>query len=431
MLPLVAIGVVGAIVRVAYVLAVGQDVELGLTDASFYTVAADLLARGEGYVDIWRSFEFGEGELLRTAHHPPGWPAFLAPFSWLGADGELAHRLVGACLGGVVVVLVGLLARRVAGARAGLVAAALAAIHPTLVAADGSLMAETLAGALGLVVLLLGFRVASRAGLGVALALGLAIGAAALVRGESLALLVLVGLPVAVAVVRGREVDVARGLRVLGVAAIGVVAVVGPWAARNQAVLGEWIPISTNESTVLAGANCPPAYEGPGLGGWDLSCVQPTAEGEVADAARWREEGIDHLRANADRLPAVVPVRVLRTYGLWDPLGADAEGRHEGTQRAGNLVWLALLLPGGIAGAVVLARRRARLDLALLLAPVAAATAVSVLGFGMLRFRHPIELSAIVLTAIAVVALLDRRRGGDDAVDCAPLTPCPHSAPGR
>jgi len=424
-LPLVAIGVAGAALRVAYVLALGRHVDLGLSDASFYSVAADLLAEGEGYVDIWRSFEFGEGELLATAHHPPGWPAFLAPFSAVGLDGELAHRLVGAVLGGAVVVLVGLVARRAAGARAGLVAAGLAAVHPTLIAADGSLMAETLAGALVLVALLLGLRVARRPTPPVALALGGAVGLGALVRGEALALLALVALPVAVAVARRSRpggFDLGRGTAVLALSLVGALAVVGPWTLRNARVLGEPIPISTNESTVLAGANCPPAYEGPGLGGWDLSCVQPTAEGEVADSDRWREEGLDHLRANLDRVPVVVPVRLLRTYGVWDPLGTDAEGRHDGTQRAGNLAWLAILLPAGVAGAVVLARRGERLLLVVLLAPVASATFVTVVGFGMIRFRHPIELSALVLAGVAADAARRRRR--------SPVAPAPPAVVG-
>ena len=44
-----------------------------------------------------------------------------------------------ALVGTVTVVLVGLLARRVAGERAGLIAAAVAAVYPLLWLADGSL----------------------------------------------------------------------------------------------------------------------------------------------------------------------------------------------------------------------------------------------------------------------------------------------------
>ena len=44
--------------------------------------------------------------------------------------------------------IVALLGRRLAGERAGLIAAGIAAIYPTLIAADGALMSETLYGLL-------------------------------------------------------------------------------------------------------------------------------------------------------------------------------------------------------------------------------------------------------------------------------------------
>lgn len=410
MTPLVAIGLLGAAVRVAYTLALGQHVELGVSDASFYSAAANNLADGHGYTDIWRSITEG-GELLGTAHHPPGWPALLSLFSLVGVESQLGHRLVGAALGGAVVVLVGVVASRIAGRTTGIVGAALAALHPTLIAADGSLMSETLAGFLLLAVLLVALAAGRRATHGRAVALGALIGAAALVRSEALQYLVLVAVPVAVvAARRAPSRRVARALRFGAGAALGIAAVVLPWTARNAVLFDRFVPISINDSTVLAGANCDRAYEGPGIGGWHVGCVRSTGGTEVEDAAAWRADGLEYLVEHRDRLPAVVGARVLRTWGLWEPLTPVAEGRHEGTQTAGNLVWLAVLLPGGIAGTVVLARRRQLLELWLVLSPVAATTVVTVAGFGMLRFRHPMELSAVVLTAVAVDAVLRRRR---------------------
>lgn len=404
MRPLVLIGVAGALVRVAYTLLLGQHVELGISDATFYSGAANLLAQGEGFVDIWRSLL--EGETLRTAHHPPGWPAFLAPFSLAGIESELGHRLVGAILGGVVVVALGLVAARVAGRSAGLLAAGIAALHPTLVAADGSLMAETLAGLLVLAVVLLGLSTAADPRWPVAWALGAAIGVGALVRGEALMYVGLVAVPVAVVV--GRRRSPAAGLRVGLLAVAGVLVVVAPWVVRNTLLFDEVVLISTNDSTVVAGANCEPAYRGPGIGGWHLDCIQPVGGSEVEEAAVWRRQGLDYLNDNRDRLPLVVAARMARTWGFYDAFPPVAEGRHVGTQAVGNVVWLVVLLPGAVAGAIVLGRRRRLVELGLLLAPVAAATAVSILGFGMLRFRHPMELSAVVLTAIAVATLWPR-----------------------
>lgn len=428
--PLLCIGAVAAAIRIAYTWFLARDVELGISDATFYSGAANLLARGDGYVDVWRSL--AEGEILRTAHHPPGWPAFLSVFSLLGVESEAGHRLVGAVLGAVVVVLVGLVAWRVGGRRAGLVAAGLAAVHPTLVAADGSLMSETLAGAFVLLIVLAGFRLLDAPGPARAVVLGLAIGAGALVRGEALFHLVLVGLLVAVVAARRAPDTVRTFLRVGVPVAAGVVAIVLPWTVRNTLLFDEVVLISINDSTVLAGANCDAAYSGRDIGSWRIDCVQSTGGTEVEEAAVWREQGIDHIRSNLDRLPAVVGARLTRTWGLRDVLDPVAEGRHVGTQTIGNVAWLAVLLPGGVVGAVVLGRRRRLVELGLVVAPVAAATAITVLGFGMVRFRHPIELSAVVLTGVAVAALLERRGGGGgDGADCAPLTPCPHSEPGR
>ena len=404
---LLLVGLAAAAIRVVYTLALGQHVELGVSDASFYSAAANHLAAGDGYIDIWRSIV--EAELMRTAHHPPGWPALLSVASLLGIESQLGHRLVGALLGGVVVVVVGLLGRRLVGRPVGLVAAVLAALHPTLVAADGSLMAETLAGLLLLVVLLVARETALRPAAGRALLLGVAIGLAALVRGEALLHLGLVVLPVAAMAARRGGAGQARTfVRVSALALVGTIAVVAPWTVRNTLLFDRVVLLSINDSTVLAGANCDPAYEGPGIGTWHVSCVAvPAGEGgtEAEEAAIWRERGLDHIRQHRDRLPAVVTARVLRTWGLWDVFPPPPEGRHAGTQHAGNVFWLALLVPGGIAGGVVLARRRRHLELWLLLSPVVAATVVSVVGFGMIRFRHPMELSAVVLTAVAVVAL--------------------------
>lgn len=419
--PLLLIGLGAAAIRVGYTLALARHVELGISDASFYSGAANHLARGDGYIDFWRSVF--EPTLVRTAHHPPGWPALLSVFSLLGVESELGHRLVGAVLGGLVVVLLGLVAWRVAGRRAGLVAAGLAAIHPTLVAADGSLMSETLAGGFVLLVVLAGLWTAQRPTPGRALALGLVIGGGALVRGEALLYLLLIAVPVAVTAAHRSPEAVRTFLRIGIPAAAGVVAVVAPWTVRNALLFDDVVLISTNDSTVLAGANCDAAYEGPGIGSWHLDCIRPVSGTEAEQAATWRADGLHHARAHAERLPAVVAARVARTWGVFQAFPPEAEGRHVGTQTAGNVVWLAVLLPGGVAGAVVLARRRRFLPLGMLLAPVAAATVVSVLGFGMLRFRHPMELVAVVLTAVAASALLGRRgAGGDAPAGCAPLS---------
>jgi 4-amino-4-deoxy-L-arabinose transferase-like glycosyltransferase len=409
---LVVIGLLAVAVRVAYTLALGQHVDLGISDASFYSAAANHLADGDGYIDIWRTLAEGglDGEPIRTAHHPPGWPALLSVPSLFGVESQLGHRLVGAVIGGIVVVLIGILARQVAGRTVGLVAAGLAAAHPTLIAADGSLMSETLAGAAVLGVLLAALAAWRRPDRRTVALLGALVGLAALVRGEGLIYGAVLAVPVVWVAARRAGLparDVATRLAIL---VAGGVLVVAPWTVRNVVLFDEVVLISINDSTVLAGANCPSTYAGPELGGWDVNCVAPVGGNEVEEAAVWREQGLEHLRANVDRLPAVVAARLARTAGVWEPLEATAEGRHEGTQAVGNVVWLVVLAPGAVLGAAVLARRRRRAELLVLLAPVAATLVVTVVGFGMLRFRHSAELAAVVLTAVGATAVAHRWR---------------------
>lgn len=408
---LVAIAAAGLAVRVAYTVRLGQHVDLGISDADFYSGGANALADGQGYIDVFRALQTGRA--LPTAHHPPGWPAVLAVFSALGVESELGHRLVGCLVGAVAVFVVGRLGRRIGGRAVGLISAGLAALHPTLVAADGSLMAETLSGLLVLLVLLAALRTVDRSSAARALLVGLTIGAAALVRGEALLYLPLVVVPLAVCVARRSGRSVRALARVGGVATVGVVALVLPWTARNLVQLDGFVLISTNESTVLAGANCDRTYYGSDVGGWQFDCVarHPDPISEVEQAALWRRQGSTYLRQHTTRLPFVLTQRVLRTWGLRADPGPAPEGRDAGVQRVGSIVWVAALLPLGTAGAVLVARRRSRIELALLLAPVGAATFISVAGFGMLRFRHTMELVALVLTAVTVDALLGRLAG--------------------
>src|SRR5690606_38331415 len=90
-----------------------------------------------------------------TAGHPPAWTVTLAFFSLLGFDSVTEHQLIGAAVGTVGVVLVGLAAREVArGVHPGpfddvrarradaiaLVAAGIAAVYPFLWINDALVM---------------------------------------------------------------------------------------------------------------------------------------------------------------------------------------------------------------------------------------------------------------------------------------------------
>src|SRR3712207_5041624 len=110
-LAVVAAGALGVRVAAAFV---ARD-HLVQGDAMVFHQVAQNLADGEGFQQAFAP--------APTAEHPPGWEVALALANLAGGNGYLSHRLLGAAIGTVTVVLIGLLARRIAGPRVGLVAA--------------------------------------------------------------------------------------------------------------------------------------------------------------------------------------------------------------------------------------------------------------------------------------------------------------------
>ena len=370
-------------------------------DPRFFHLTANLLVDGHGYIAPVPFL--ASGTVYPSAEHPPGWSAVLAVFSAVGGRSYEVHELVGCAVGAGLVVCAGLLGRRVGGVRAGTAAAVIAALYPVYVALDGSLMSEP-PYALGVAVcMVLAFRAADGPTLRRAALLGVAIGATVLVRGEALGLLVVLAIP---AVLAARERRVAR----LAVVWLAALVVFVPWCVRNATTFDRPMLVSSEDGPVIAGANCPLTYSGRDTGYWHSACVGLRAEFNPAvRSQKLRRQGLDYARDHAGRLPAVEGVRLLRTFGLWQPVRHVyfAEGRNmPGREAAIACVWLVLAL--GAAGAVLLRRRR--LELALLLAPLALAVVTTLIAFGYSRFRYAADVSLIVLAGVALDRALARRR---------------------
>ena len=356
-------------------------------DAQVFHLVAQHLADGNGFRQAFRD--------LPTAEHPPLWEIVLAGANLIGGNGFLSHRLLGAVIGTVTVVLIGLLGRRLAGPGVGLAAAGLAAIYPNLWAADVALMSEGLYGAL-LVGALLAATAKRPVLLGVLLAL------AALTRGEALALLVFLVIPLF-----WRE-----WRKVLATFAAFAV-VLAPWTIRNLATFEEPVLISNNANGIWIGANCPESYAGELKGYWRFQCYTEERPGEDESQyfLRQREQGLEYMRDNAERLPGVMVARFLRLVDMWDVGQSEfingAEGRPVLPTRLGIYAFWALL-PLAIAGAVVQRRRHG--PLLVLLAPVAMVLAVALATYGTTRFRFAAEPSICILAAIALMAVAGLRR---------------------
>ena len=144
-----------AVVRVVHTLAVAPWPPQVFNDELYYATLAR--ARAAARASSGRPSS-SPGELqIPTAERAPLFPLALAGLAELGVTGSDARLLVLTGPGSIAVL--GLLARRLAGDRAGLIAAGLAALHPTLIAADGALMTESLYGLLAALALLAAYRV--------------------------------------------------------------------------------------------------------------------------------------------------------------------------------------------------------------------------------------------------------------------------------
>jgi 4-amino-4-deoxy-L-arabinose transferase-like glycosyltransferase len=158
---------------------------------------------GDEFFYSWQSRYFADGRwftnpfLLHNQHvsaptalHPPLYTIFLAIPSALGFDTPTQSRLATALLGTVTVVLIGVLARQIAGDRVGLIAALLAAAYPPLWSNDAVIGLETLYCFLVVVALIAVYRFwrTPRCG-AVAIAVPLAL--ASLTRSEGIILFVL------------------------------------------------------------------------------------------------------------------------------------------------------------------------------------------------------------------------------------------------
>jgi len=391
--------VAGFGLRLAYALALVKSKPL-LGDALEFHLQANLLADGKGYIQPF--LYQATGQAHASADKPPLYPFLEALISLAGGRSANWHHLVGVLAGTGTIVVVGLVGRRVAGPRAGLIAAGLAAVYPLLIAADGSLRSESVyALCLSLVLLAaLRFREVPDARRGAVL--GVAIAAAALTRGEALVLLGLLVVPLAW-----------RHRRAGLVAAATCVLVLAPWLVRCWIAFDQPVLISTNVGGLLAGANCDSTYAGQLLGEWDYRCLPADRpRNEAVAATQLRDQGLRYARDHAGRLPVVIAARLGRSFELYRPRQqareeAFFEGRDLRVEQAGVVMYYLLALLA-IAGAVLLARRRG--PWWVLAAPVGMVVFVTVISYGITRFRVGAEPAIVVLAAVALDGLVARRR---------------------
>jgi 4-amino-4-deoxy-L-arabinose transferase-like glycosyltransferase len=416
-LALAGLGALAFTARLVYGLAAPDPAGFG--DDAWYHVVANNLASGRGFSNPLYSLSpdgkqiLGTGgEPVPTAFHLPLFPAVLALGSELGADSYRAHQAMGWAFGAGTVMTIGLIGRRLGGPRTGLIAAAIAALYLPLIINDSLGMSESLYGLLIALVILAALRLLELPLARRAVALGIALGLAALTRQEAL-LLVLLLLPVVLRAGGPRW-------RNAGLLAATVALLTAPWAIRNTVEFDQPVLLTTGEGSVIGCANGHESYYGHIVGGCDHDPRSTRAgrsgilnEADKSDV--WRRDGLRYAADHVTRVPLVMAARIGRTWALY-PLSPRAKAnfgaylfRHIYALEYVALASYAVVL-GLAATALPLLRRRSGFPLWLLVAPIVLVTLVSAFGYGDSRFRQAAEVPLVLLAAVAVDRLWTRWR---------------------
>ncbi len=398
--------VAGALaIRTTFVLGIARY-DRHFYDAAYYQLEADRVAFGGGFTDPFLPLTHPHAPPVPSAQHPPLTVLVLTPVAWATNGSQLAMRFTMVVLGAVTVVLVGLLAREIAGEGVGLLAAGIAAVYPFLWVNDGLIMSETLTALTVVAALLLSYKLVKRPRLLTAAGLGAVCGLATLARAE----VVLLAPLLAAWLLVSRHLGSWRA-RLTSAATVLVASglVIAPWFAYDLARFQDTTFVSTNDGVALLGSNCDFPYHGSLIGGTTLTpgyCLplNPPPGDDSVVARAYRDKAFTYMRGHLQRLPLVLAARVGRDWSLFRPQDAlsETEGRPCWVTEVG-LAFYYPLLALAIGGAVVLWRRRA--PVWPLLIPVTIVTVSTVVSYGQVRFRVEAEPVLVVLAAVALGAI--------------------------
>jgi hypothetical protein len=428
---LLGIAVTAFLLRVAYMLTIAPPLFF-LGDEGFYYHAADLLVQGHGYSQPAIAAFYGT--YRPTALHPPLWPAvlaivslFTAPTSGLGSlTGGAAdlHRCVGCLCGAAVVVLVGLIGRRIGNWRVGLVGAGIAALYPHFITLDGDLLSEPLYGVIVGAMVLLSYRFVERPAQGRGFALGVLAGLAALTRAEGLWFIAVLVIPLC------WKAGGQRRLRLCLIAVLGALAVLGPWTVRNYFAFHHFVSVA-NSGAVIAGANNSCAYYGSHIGSWQGECAQVPGETpttpEYALSSAQTSQGIAYARRHPARAVFVAAVRLLRVWSLYDP---NYQAIPQPTMLTVGLWFYYVVLVAAVYGLIALHRRGRSIQI--LIAPAIVTSVTAFIGDAPDRLRYDAEVPLIAVAAWTLVLLFGQaRRAWSNGADktTRPTRPRPVTRP--
>lgn len=430
------IGVGGWLFRLWTVLEYRPTCNTGAVDC--YTVAGDafyhhgqanLLADTGRYLNP--NIHLATGDLVDSAGDPPLFAAYLAGWSKLGFDGVTDHRVAATFWGFVLIVAVGLFTRRLAGNVAGATAALLAAVHPLLWINDLMLLSEGMYQPFIVFMFWAAYewiREPSRRNI---VLVGITIALATMIRAEALSLYGFMVLPLIWWGVK--SLDTKEKVRQTVLCGVAGLILISPWLVYNNLRFEKPVTISAVTGTVMIAGACDGAWTGESLGYWvncfdeeliaelkeDLPGSWPDNEADrvtydesVLD--EWnRSQALEYYTDNWQRFPKVALARMGRSLELYRVshtlrMQYTVEGRWEEPSTLGLGLYYALI-PFTVIGALVLRRRGERLTPLLAMWPMIMFAAA--ITFGLTRYRVPIDIAMIVMSAVALSWIFHRLRG--------------------
>jgi 4-amino-4-deoxy-L-arabinose transferase-like glycosyltransferase len=299
-----------AVARVAYIVIFMRHYEMR-SDAQHYHLIATSIAHGQGF-----AADYPYGFDHATAFRPPLYPLLLGGGYFAFGNHIATAQVLNVLIGSTVVLLIAVIAARIAGRPAALVAAGIACVFPPLLENDAVPLSEPLGLLLLLVVTwaLLAGRIAWA---------GLAAGLLVLTRPSAQLLVPLLAL------VLWRQVGFRRAVAFL----VTAIVVATPWVIRNDLVFGRPLIVTSNGFNLAAiyspialsaGHFVDPVFDprfAP-IRNFDHSFVNLN-EANLDDT--FRREGLKGIREHPGEVPGVVWKNVTRLVDATWRLNDDPE----------------------------------------------------------------------------------------------------------
>ena len=205
---------------------------------------------------------------------------------------------------------------------------------------------------------------------------------------------------------------------------LGTALTVGPWTLRNAVVLHAFVPVTTGAGQALLDSNNPGAWDDPARrGGADgalrneLLRTEYRGLPETEVDVRARARAVAFLRGRAAEWPAMAAAKLARFWRLRAEAGSTGSWQAAGSPLARLLravdpllLWSLFALPLALWGAGVSLRGPRRRFQSLGLWVILYFSALSVVFFGSLRMRLPVEPLVVLFAAAGLDDLVRRAR---------------------